>query len=361
MSGGRIGNRKTEGRSLPRLGFAPYPAALSADQRLHVRETHSFSRHVLFPRPAEDLEDFMHILVRDPAAVILHGHEHGAGDRCVSFRYEPGFFEQILAAAGAQDDHFVVSRLPPLRERVRRRLASWQDVYLRSALGPLFAARDGAPPGAARGLAFALAEGLGFTGSVLDVSQAKPKILGKVSTAAVGFNMRSTGRGNGSDVFLEGIETRAGHVALSERLRPWEWGLRDLNPRVHKLAQDTEIRFYADGSYSWRERKSGASQYRNEGSKQPVYFIAARGETLYVKGIAAGKFLVYSPHRIVVEGSLTYAHDPRNDPDSGDYLGLVCDREIEVAPHDVTGPGDVVIDAATSTTLSGRAASLVAA
>jgi len=50
---------------------------------------------------------------------------------------------------------------PPLRERVRRRLATWLDAHLRAVLGPLFALRDGAPPGAARGLAFALAQGLG--------------------------------------------------------------------------------------------------------------------------------------------------------------------------------------------------------
>ena len=127
---------------------------------------------------------------------------------------------------------------------------------------------------------------------------------------------------------------------------PWEWGLRDLNPRVHKLAHDTDIRFYADGSYSWHDRKSGASRITMSGSEQPVYFIAARGATLYVKGVAAGKFLIYSPHRIVLEGSLTYAHDPRIVPDSGDYLGLVCDGDIEVAPPDVTGPGDVIIHAA---------------
>jgi ATP-dependent RNA helicase SUPV3L1/SUV3 len=50
---------------------------------------------------------------------------------------------------------------PPLRERVRRRLAAWLDVHLRAALAPLFAARDGASGGVARGLTFALAEGLG--------------------------------------------------------------------------------------------------------------------------------------------------------------------------------------------------------
>jgi len=50
---------------------------------------------------------------------------------------------------------------PPLRERARRRLAAWLEAHVRGALGPLFTLRDGAPAGAARGLAFALAEGLG--------------------------------------------------------------------------------------------------------------------------------------------------------------------------------------------------------
>src|SRR5512139_3546112 len=50
---------------------------------------------------------------------------------------------------------------PPLRERVRRRLAGWLESHLRAALLPLFALRDAAPPGLVRGLAFALVEGLG--------------------------------------------------------------------------------------------------------------------------------------------------------------------------------------------------------
>jgi ATP-dependent RNA helicase SUPV3L1/SUV3 len=50
---------------------------------------------------------------------------------------------------------------PPLKERVRRRLAAWLDAHLRARLAPLFALRDEAPPGAARGLAFVLTEGLG--------------------------------------------------------------------------------------------------------------------------------------------------------------------------------------------------------
>lgn len=182
--------------------------------------------------------------------------------------------------------------------------------------------------------------------NVLYDSQARPKLLGKVSTAAGSFAMQSTGRSRKADVFLEGIETRAGHIDLPERVHPFAWAPLDLNARVHEIPGDTWIRFLADGSYVLRNRESASLQYHAGAAGQPVYFIAARGVTLYVQGVVAGKVLVYSPQRIVVAGSLTYAHDPRNDPDSGDYLGLVCDKDIEVAPPRMTGPGDLHIQAA---------------
>src|SRR5260370_6229998 len=45
------------------------------------------------------------------------GHEHGAGDRCLSFRYTPNYFESLAAdtvAHGAKPE-FRTLRLPPLR------------------------------------------------------------------------------------------------------------------------------------------------------------------------------------------------------------------------------------------------------
>jgi ATP-dependent RNA helicase SUPV3L1/SUV3 len=50
---------------------------------------------------------------------------------------------------------------PPLREKVRRRLAEWLKRHLEATLGPLLRLRDGAAKGAPRGLAFVLAESLG--------------------------------------------------------------------------------------------------------------------------------------------------------------------------------------------------------
>ena len=49
----------------------------------------------------------------------------------------------------------------PLKERVRKRLAAWLEAHTARVLGPLVALGAAAPPGTPRGLAFALAEGLG--------------------------------------------------------------------------------------------------------------------------------------------------------------------------------------------------------
>ncbi|HWO02091.1 MAG TPA: AraC family transcriptional regulator [Blastocatellia bacterium] len=45
------------------------------------------------------------------------GHEHGAGDRCISFWYAPDFFERLASNAGARARglDFRMLRLPPLR------------------------------------------------------------------------------------------------------------------------------------------------------------------------------------------------------------------------------------------------------
>ena len=182
--------------------------------------------------------------------------------------------------------------------------------------------------------------------NVLYDSQAVPRLAGKVTTAAGGFNMERRGRRTESDVFPEGIETNARRIPFSEQGRSFERAQHQANVRVHELAGDARIRFLADGSYWWHDPASGSSQYASPPGGQSVYFIAASGATVYLRGVVSGKFLVYSPDRIVVEGNTTYARDPHSDPDSEDFLGLVCDGDIEVAPPSVKGPGDLHIQAA---------------
>jgi hypothetical protein len=181
--------------------------------------------------------------------------------------------------------------------------------------------------------------------NVLSDSRAQPTLIGKVSTSAGGYALEANGRQR-ADVFREGIETGAGRIKLADLIHPLDGPLRDLDARVHQLETDTRIRFQPDGSYWWGDSGSGTAGQRGERSEAPVYFIAARGVTVYVQGVVKGKVLVYSPQGIVLESSLTYANDPRRDPDSDDYLGLVSDKVIEVAPPEVTGPGDLEIHAA---------------
>jgi AraC family transcriptional regulator len=49
------------------------------------------------------------------------GHEHGRGDRCISFQFEPQMFERLAADAGARpsDRRFRTPRLPPVRHLSR--------------------------------------------------------------------------------------------------------------------------------------------------------------------------------------------------------------------------------------------------
>jgi hypothetical protein len=182
--------------------------------------------------------------------------------------------------------------------------------------------------------------------NLLHDAQARPTFLGKVTTAAGGYTHRSQGRRRELEIFREGIETSAARIPLSAQAQSFEQarGKRDI--RLHDLARDAEITFFRDGSYAGRDRRSGAPLLGERPTGRSVYFVAARGAAVHVRGVVSGRFLVYSPQRIVVEGSLVYAHDPRVDPDSDDYLGLVSDQDIVVAPPHVTGPGDLRIHGA---------------
>jgi hypothetical protein len=174
---------------------------------------------------------------------------------------------------------------------------------------------------------------------------ATPHFLGKVTTAASSFNAASIVRRHEQDIFREGIETRAGRITLPHDVQPFAWTPHDEHTHIQSLEDDTHIEFFGDGSYVLSAGMD-SSRHSRENESQAVYFIASRGATIYVKGVVAGKVLVYSPQRVVIEGSIRYAHDARKDFHAPDYLGLVSDRTVEIARPSVTGAGDLEIDAA---------------
>jgi AraC-like DNA-binding protein len=55
------------------------------------------------------------LLLGNPGDAFECGHQHGTGDRCLAFHYEPAHLEETAAAVpGARDATFRAPRLPPL-------------------------------------------------------------------------------------------------------------------------------------------------------------------------------------------------------------------------------------------------------
>ena len=183
--------------------------------------------------------------------------------------------------------------------------------------------------------------------SLADDRRTAPKFHGKVTTAAHRVNY---GDGPGyvrrGAIFLGGLETGVGSIQFPERFVPFPADAGGREDRVQYFEEDTHITFYADGTYGWRAVGSATEERRVAISKDSSYLIATARAELHVEGTLDGKVLLYSPERIVVEGDLVYAQDPATTADADDYLGLVSDKYVDIASPDVTGPGDLTIDAA---------------
>jgi AraC family transcriptional regulator len=54
-------------------------------------------------------------MLGNPGECFECGHDHAAGDRCVSFHYDPDFFARLLDETGAHPDAFESSRIAPVR------------------------------------------------------------------------------------------------------------------------------------------------------------------------------------------------------------------------------------------------------
>jgi len=184
--------------------------------------------------------------------------------------------------------------------------------------------------------------------TLLKDRQAVPTFLGKVTTAAHSVNFGDKpGYVPRDRIFQGGLETGVGSIQFPERFVPFPADAGVNEDRVRRFDADTRITFHADGSYSWQSIDASPSAEQTAViSDDATYLIAAPKAELHVRGTVNGKVLLYSPDRVIIEGNLVYAQDPAVTPDADDYLGIVSDRYVEIAPADVTGPGDLTIDAA---------------
>jgi hypothetical protein len=174
---------------------------------------------------------------------------------------------------------------------------------------------------------------------------ATPAFKGKVTTAARGFRFVSGSRRRQNEIFQGGVETSVDKIDFPTHASVFAL---DVSPdgQVHRFADDAHITFASDGRYTWQDRRADVAQQRTYSATEPLYLLADRDATLYVRGVVSGQVVVHSPKRIVIEGSVVYAADPREHADSGDYVGLICDGTVEIARPYVTGRGDLRVDAA---------------
>ena len=59
------------------------------------------------------------LLLGNPGQYFRCGHEHGTGDRCISFSYTPEYFGNVLSEAEVSTTGFAALRVPPVRESSR--------------------------------------------------------------------------------------------------------------------------------------------------------------------------------------------------------------------------------------------------
>jgi len=175
----------------------------------------------------------------------------------------------------------------------------------------------------------------------------KPLFYGKVTTTSRRIDITNRrGLTKRDQIFAGGLQTGIRSIRLPKHFLPFPGEAEIADDQVHHFGEDTRITFYADGSYVWQAIDSVSPQQVATISGDTTYLIADRKVKLYVKGTVNGKVLVYSPERIVIEDDLVYEQNPEEVPDADDYLGLVSDKYVDIAPPDITGPGNLLINAA---------------
>lgn len=169
----------------------------------------------------------------------------------------------------------------------------------------------------------------------------QPKFRGKVTTA--GFSIRNNAKPpflDYDEIFLDGVEEGADRIPLPHVFL----GIPRDGAHVQTFAKETWLTFHRDGGYTWRSAAAPQAEHRAAPEQGPRCLIAKN--KLHVKGVVKGLWLVFSENKIIIDDDLSYRQDPELFPASGDFLGLVSVKDIEIAPPSVTGPGDLKIYAA---------------
>jgi hypothetical protein len=180
---------------------------------------------------------------------------------------------------------------------------------------------------------------------LLSTGGVSPVFHGKVTLAAHDIDTGdSMSHLNRRRVFPDGVEMGVHRIALPSHFLGFLNDAANGDANVQRFEHEARITFYEDGTYGWSYLRDGAPEERRALTAPAHYLLGLDGATLRIKGRVRGKVLVYTPERIVIENDLRYAR-PRDAPDADDYVGLVAEKTVEIAEPEVTGLGDLHVDA----------------
>ncbi|HEX9654548.1 MAG TPA: hypothetical protein VGA99_12640 [bacterium] len=173
----------------------------------------------------------------------------------------------------------------------------------------------------------------------------QPKFRGKVTTSS--YDVKMAGALPFLDqqsIFLGGLETGVREIRLPKSNLPFASDSTISESQTHLLAEETWLSFHPDGTYSWRSKPSEKVQ-KQLLPKVAFYIIGEKDARLHIKGVLRGQVLIYAYDRIIIDDDIIYARHPEVTADADDFLGLVSEKDVEIAHPDIAGAGDLHIHA----------------
>ena len=166
-----------------------------------------------------------------------------------------------------------------------------------------------------------------------------PRFEGKVSTTST----VSGSRGRRDRIFQGGLQQRAKRIQFPDRLMPNT--LHDTSEiQTDHFEQDAHIVFHETGYY-WYIPSDPDNITEVKTQANVLQISGGAGVTLNIQGTIKNTVLVYAAHKIRITGDLLYSRDPKIFFNSEDFLGILSNRYVEVASPEVTGAGDLIIQA----------------
>ncbi len=180
--------------------------------------------------------------------------------------------------------------------------------------------------------------------TVSSSGRAQPKFRGKVTTA--GFEIKSGDAPPFLDeaaIFLAGLETGVQTIRVPKHVNQIASAPDSLK---QVFEEETWITFERAGAFSWHAASAPENTQQRKLPRAPFFIIGQDKARLHVQGVVNGVVLLYAKNKIIIADDLIYAANQETLAQADDYLGLVSQGDIEIAPPAVTGPGDLTIHAA---------------